>query len=148
MPLSAVQKLDKVLKILNINQRMTIAEISAQPIINLTADDIILILQKLVKDNYVKRYQPGKYASPFTETTYKITFEGNVFIEQGGYVNEAEAKALEKTRIESLAAYQLEQSDTLNRLTKWIALASCIAAVYYLYFLIQSLCSCEFVWQK
>jgi hypothetical protein len=149
MFLSPLRQLDRILEILeNSEQQVDIDYIALNAENEVSLNTIILVLDKLIKDTYANKYQINELDSPYTKVLYSITFEGSAFIQQGGYVNESESIATEKERIEFATSFQLEQSRTLNRLTFWIALASGIAAVYYLYFLIQNLCSCEFVWQK
>lgn len=154
MNLTPLQKLDKVLKILNdyhlekINPN--IAELLLKADDQITLSDSYLVLNKLIADKYtIAIHDESVNAIAMDkEVTYKITFDGLVFIEQGGYQIEQELISSERTRIESTIIFQREQTLYLNRLTFWIAVASCIAAVYYLYFLFQDLCWCEFYWQK
>lgn len=154
MNLSPLQKLDKVLEILHdyhiekVNPN--IAELLLRANDQITLPESYLILNKLIADKYAIAIHDDSLNALVTEKqlTHKITFDGLVFIEQGGYLMEQETISSEKARIESTIIFQREQTLYLNRLTFWIAVASCIAAVYYLYFLFQDLCWCEFSWQK
>lgn len=88
--------------------------------------ETVMILDKLMEDKFVTR----------NGINYQLTFSGRFFI---GYAETDVAKNAENIRLETLAAYQREQGDRLNRLTFWIsaatitaAVAGLIAAFYYL----------------
>ena len=64
---------------------------------------------------------------------YLISFDGKYFWEtERGFIPKFTKSDVENTRKDAAITYQSEQADTLNRLTGWIAIASGMAAVYYL----------------
>lgn len=115
-----------------------------KPILNVTELKIWYILNKLVEDGYLHK----TVANARHDYFYTISFNGSVFIENGGYIAKSIRDAFEHNRLEKLEISQMESQKSMTRLTMIIAFGTLVAAVYYLYFLIQDLCWCEFVWQK
>lgn len=58
-----------------------------------------IMLEKLAKDGYMRSLQPGPNTPEhhLFDKRFKITFEGILFIQGGGYVGAAKAKATQET---------------------------------------------------
>jgi hypothetical protein len=88
--------------------------------------ELHLILNKLIKDGFVEFREtkrlfeiPGRKREKITE--YIITFEGLYQQQTGGYLQQEKKGRAESIRVDTAIAYQREQADTLNRLTKLVA---------------------------
>lgn len=115
--------------------------------------ELHLILNKLIKDGFVEFREtkrsfevPGRKREKISE--YIITFEGLYLQQNGGYLQQEKKSRAENIRLDKLDKSQRANTANMVLLTRWIALASIVAAVYYLYLLVQSLCQCEFWFQK
>jgi len=114
--LKSIQKLDAVLKALNIYS-ISINEIQKSlklPLVPATLYEIELILSKLIKDGFAKelkiqqRYQgPPDFEPPegVWYISYKITFEGNEFLKSGGYKKKKYKSFLNGWLIKEIAKY-------------------------------------------
>jgi len=68
----------------------------------------------------------------FHKPAYKITFEGEFFLESvGGYVKQAELSFAESTRQDKFDKTQRENTANMVILTRWIAGGTIVAAIYY-----------------
>jgi hypothetical protein len=87
MKLSSLQKLDKILEILKKNKehRVRMKEIIHSNK-EITYDNFDMIINKLMKDGYVDR--PYDFSNPLSDTFYSLTFEGLVFHDKGGYIEQ------------------------------------------------------------
>lgn len=112
--------------------------------------DITRIAEKLKKDGYLDfedkavswnydQMSPGMRI-PIEKRFYYINFDGNFFIESGGYTGKEAKENLEAKRINDIEAKSLElssltveSSKTLARLTWVIAIGTAIAAAYYIF---------------
>jgi len=120
-------------------------------------NELLPILNKLVKDKYLD-FHPRETQKTFsfsnndftleTEKYYSITFEGIFFIQIGGYVAQEELKSSDDARLKKLEKRNRKTQNKIKNFTVWIAIGAIIASAYYLYFLIQDLCDCQFIWQK
>lgn len=101
-------------------------------------------LLKLVKDDYVNTEMEDSidpiFKSPRKDQYYKISFEGLVFINNGGYENLYYENQKQKSQFAELKKKQslLEQKQVSNQfqivlLTWIIAFGTIVAAVYYLF---------------
>jgi len=146
--LTPIEKLDLILGLLSsstkyqISDNVPIAKLDENEILEfikndtgnpiiLTSHELSLILEKLVKDEFVKKEKIFRNTDP-TYYYYYVSFEGAVFNERGGYKQDIINHHSEKNRVETLASYQHEQADTLNTLTRRILYVTVIAALYYL----------------
>jgi|GEM_PF-2805321 len=135
MELSALEKLDIVLRFINDKQqppKSTLEEIKAGTKAVLNESDTVLlqIIGKLKTDGNIK-IESGienvvtgsNFASKLTNVTYYlISFEGAYLLKyQNGYVGREKHRHAEEIRVDRAIAYQREQTDTLNRLTSKIA---------------------------
>ena len=91
------------------------------------------ILKYLVRDNKIDVWVNDN------KDVYRINFNGRVFIEQGGYIEQEKRLNKEKEKIESIRLSQVEmrtfQKESANRiefLTWILAISSGIVALYYL----------------
>ena len=145
--LTPIEELDRVLSSIKnkknansyaIHQRVIIEQGVTEEKISITADKTEKILSKLVKDGFISEiYVPETGSWP----TYDITFEGSVFLEQGGYKQQKRKTDAEiaRTKIINIT----------------IAVTGGIAALYYLFEIArvyvapvwQHYCHCQFVWQ-
>lgn len=115
-------------------------------------DEVVLILRKLKKDEYIDEFiipnPRDNRVRPDKIHGYSISFDGKIFLKQGGY-SLKEIRLREKsTQLETLKSDQIQRDEFLKTLTVLIAVGFGATAVYYIYLLWQSLCSCHFVWQK
>jgi hypothetical protein len=128
-----LKKLDTVLKCLekhHSERHHTL--ISIQEILNKENPEIkwgetLFILNKLNKDGYVDTKEIKIPNTESTEIYYNINFEGRIFNEQNGYVGQND----EKNKFTAIASAQRQANSRMITLTRWIAIATCIAAVYY-----------------
>jgi hypothetical protein len=99
-------------------------------------------LLKLVKDGYVNTESDNSidplFKSPKKDHYYKISFEGMVFIENGGYENEYRKNQKEQIEYSDLQKRQslledkqLKTQNQLVFLTFLVALGTLIAGLYY-----------------
>ncbi|MEI8280656.1 MAG: hypothetical protein WCG87_12930 [Bacteroidota bacterium] len=93
------------------------------------------IVQKLEKDNYITSYKKETSRvwsiDPTKEKIYRITFEGRVFIQQGGYSAENESKMAGEQRLRDAERNARAIQITTLILTLFVALGSIVAATYY-----------------
>ena len=81
------------------------------------------------KDGYV--FSKDKSIPSGSRTTFYISFEGLVFLEQGGYRGEYERNLSEAARLASLESRQAQAERNLLILNSLIAFGTLVAAVYY-----------------
>jgi len=145
------QQLDIVLNYLKqINKTIEFNDLNAimkeKGVIN-KSPQLYALLEELESDKYISILSKEKKG--YEE--FIITPKGKSFI---GYValNAQVADAEAKAVVENELARELDiaqRADTSNMvwLTRWIALAAIPAALYYIYYLWQEVCWCEFSWQ-
>jgi hypothetical protein len=90
-------------------------------------DEIRRIVRKLIDVGYLR---------DFGNATYTVTFDGNIFIENGGYTakalrdaNESLSEQRETDRRRTLDALLAANSTTLNVLTKRLVIATWVAGI-------------------
>lgn len=140
--ISPITKLDIVLAYMANKQppnHETIQKISK--IVSIESNELQLILNKLIKDGYVDFTDEAIHDSFYAHSsgraeikrTYIISFEGLFFFQNhGGYKKQIENNLSQQTRLEKLETQQRKNNERLTTLTFWIALASGVAAVYYI----------------
>ena len=100
-------------------------------------------LLKLVKDEYVNQDSENTtnqiFNTPRTNHYYKISFEGLVFIKNGGYQNQNDEIQRKQNELSDLKSQQSAHSISLVRLNRWlviltwvIAIGTFVAGIYYL----------------
>jgi hypothetical protein len=94
---------------------------------------------------YINQLISDKYIMLTPEAQYIIRIEGLLF---EGYEQRLINNASENIRLGKLEIAQRENQILTTRLTILIAVGTLVASIYYLYLLIQSLCDCEFWFQK
>ncbi len=139
--LSPIQQLDFVLSSLD-NYSKTINEIQKELNLEIsTFKDVRMILEKLVKDKYAQeikeevRYEGPAFLKPPGGTwsySYKLSFEGKVFIQQGGYREQFKVNVAENIRLDNLEKRQKHFEWNQTLLLTLVAVGTLIAAVYYL----------------
>ena len=131
--MTPTEKLDKVLSIFSDNPK----HLKTTELQNILIDtwpakreELIMIIDKLRKDDYVIMISPDQF---------QISFEGDLLIKSGGYAKKYADDERENIRLTALESFQHEynvaqrkQATTLNWLTFWVAVGTLIAAVYYL----------------
>jgi hypothetical protein len=95
-PMSSIDKLDAVLKVLTANKRnqFYFSVVEATSVVS-DLSEAQIILNKLIKDGYAdKRELPETidHLAFLSNPIYFITFEGKMFLESGGYKNERRKK--------------------------------------------------------
>ena len=133
----ALEQLDTVLSCLwaNMDKRLflsTIAELLKDEK-SVPFGHILSILKKLEKDEYVE-YDDSAVADSdfeFTFRVYRITFDGRVWMERGGFLGDQVRRAAENTRLESIEANQKFHRLWMTWLTAILAVGTVIAALYY-----------------
>jgi len=89
--------------------------------LQLSEADVLLVIKKLAKDEFVSIIQVG------ARNFYRITFEGLVFQQQGGYK--------QKLNKDTFLKRQEESNKRTQRILFWftgiVAVGTFIAAVYY-----------------
>jgi hypothetical protein len=138
--LSPIQQLDLILGSLD-NYSKSINEIQKELNLEIKSSiyqDVRMILEKLVDDKYAKEIRqentpPDVLAGIISKTvsiSYKLTFEGKVFKEQGGYN--------EKERTENINIRNLETETSLRKrnekVTSISAAFAAVATTLYLLF--------------
>ena len=137
-------KLDIVLMFLFIHDSYlyTLDEIHMGVSTQIKSDDneIGLILKKLDKDGYVITHAGDKFDINTKSTAYVnqfcITFDGKIFLKQGGYNLEDIRFREQNKRLEKLEIDQRENQRNMEKLTFWIAVGAIVASGYYIYYLI------------
>lgn len=89
------------------------------------------IIEKLEEDGYVKSFQVKAKdvhsGEDKTDWMFKASLQGKNFYARGGYLGEFERHVLSENRKNQLEKSQVQ----IANLTKWIALGTIIAAIYY-----------------
>lgn len=134
-------KLDVVLIFLYTNDRFlqTLDEIQKGVYEHIESDDneTALILGKLEKDEFIIKHPcETAYTESGTpkiriEYQFAITFEGKIFLKQGGYSSEDIRSREQNTRLEILENELRENRKWTLYLTILIALGTLVAAIYY-----------------
>ena len=125
-----IQKLDEVLNFLNKNHEHQHAVISVKEGLSIKLDESIIgmILDKIVRDGYAEmRNVP--YEKPIikgdtikiSEYTYSITFEGQLFLQKGGYGQQESDNILHRANLETLESIRRRNEKLLSRGTIWLA---------------------------
>ena len=105
---------------------------------DIAGDELLRMLNKLIRDGFVHFEDiPAGYDDPFTKAPikfrrYSISFDGKLFIEQGGYTQQAIRRNAESIRVETLERFQKATADRMTYLTIILAAGALIAALYYL----------------
>ena len=100
-------------------------------------------IEKLVSEKYISEINSVVFNEllnkKINETTYEITFEGQFYISQGGYLGKYYKEKAEKERVINLEKEQLANAHKINELqkgqlsvTKILAWLTGVASVYYL----------------
>jgi hypothetical protein len=92
--------------------------------------ELISILRKLEKDEYI--YIRGGLWGDGTNI-YLITFEGRIYLEQGGYTQQRIKENAENIRLNKIENNQRLHRVLITILTVVLAIGTSIAAVYYLH---------------
>jgi len=136
-------KLDVVLMFLYVQTYMqTLDEIHKGVYEYVESDDneVSLILGKLEKDSFIVKQElpihDVRSAKMVNVYHFAITFDGKIFLKQGGYSLEAIRLSEQNKRVEKLESDQMAIQTNIQTLTFWIAAGAIIAAAYYLYCLI------------
>ncbi len=133
------EKLDIVLGVFD-KKIMPISfdEIANETKSNLNLKDLTLlnaILNKLIKDYYVESISINNINinthKESNEHKYRITFEGKMFIFDGGYAVDYENRNSHQIEINRIKNLQINLQQKLNLLTFWVTIGTLIAAVYY-----------------
>lgn len=110
-------------------------------------------LLKLVKDGYVNQESEKTtdqiFNTPRTDHYYRISFEGLVFIKNGGYENHYAKIQMKENELSDLKSQQSRHSTALVRLNRWlviltwvIAIGTLVAGIYYLIEILKSFGFC------
>ncbi len=139
--LNAFQKLDLVLSVLEYHS-MSLNEIQDKlKLERNTFQEIRQIVSKLIKDDYaeeLKVKQPYNGPSGFESPdgtywiSYKITFEGELLRQSGGYVQKEAIAAYENTRLEEIERKATANQRFLTWLTVIVAVGTLAQALYSL----------------
>lgn len=88
-------------------------------------------LYKLVKDEYVRFEEQETFMTnqKIIVKYYMMTFEGEVFMSNGGYVEESKVLDAARHRDEILENQSLSNANRLNYLTFWLAVGSIVLAL-------------------
>ena len=153
MQITVTENIDKLLKVL-LGQQLSLSknEISnkLKTEINIQESELNTILAKAIKDEYIHEFRHGSMISH----TYKLTFDGILFINEGGYTSQASSRRLnqeleknqrdlQKTQTEMITAQakimerQTQIQQSVKTLTVWIAIGTVIAAIYYIFELVN-----------
>lgn len=149
MKLTPIQKLDEVLKIIAPKDNNPATSVYESNIISIlkTSFDVTdahaieisnqmpQILEKLIKDGYIvldtKRIE-GENLGKIGKKSYLITFEGEVFNEEGGYKQKYINENDENIRLETLERFQKVNAHRMTCLTIVLVVSALVAAIYYL----------------
>lgn len=135
--MTLLEKIDSVLKCLydhsgeNPNSELIRSKLKDFPI---DIGEIRDILMKLTIDGLIYCEINGQIGTVFYDNArYLISFEGKFFYETvGSFSEKMRRDNAEDNRVKSLASSQQIQSEKLTTLTRWISVATCVAAIYYL----------------
>jgi hypothetical protein len=139
--ISPIQKLDTVLKIIAVKYptgvgeqyfyktlRSVFDEVK-KLIPNAELSELVMILNKLIKDEYAEMMKETAFGTIDEKEYYSITFEGKLFLQQGGYqIKEIEDKN-NRMRMDELEKRQNQNEQRLIKLNRWVAIGSVGAAV-------------------
>ena len=127
-----IEKLDAVLDFLNKDHEYQHKVIGVQQGLSIKLDEptVHKILDKLVKDGYADMINipldpPINMGGGFfksSEFTYRITFEGQVFIQKGGYRQQEADNSLHRANLETLERLRRRNEKLLSRGTIWLAI--------------------------
>ena len=141
--MTANDKLDAVLSIIvknvpkYISDRDLVRKLKEQKVYNYLLLDYGLVIDKLVDDGFITIIKLNHVNINSGEvekdvTNYKPTFNAVFFFQNGGYNGQYQQKIAESVQVGELRTRQMRLQTKLNRLTCWIAVGTCLAAVYYL----------------
>lgn len=132
--MNAYQKIDEVLKVFYENPDGLIYDELYKKIPHLIeyADELMQILQKLKKDEYIFIQDVTASHDFFQINSYFLSFDGKLFIESGGYTQAIINENAENKRVEALEHSQRATSNRMTYLTIILAVGALIAAIYYL----------------
>lgn len=97
--------------------------------VGIEMSEAMMILDKLIKDGYIRENLINAIGDVKPKPRYHITFEGRLLIESGGYCQKAILDASENMRLTALEISQHELGRKLNVLTGWIAGATILLAL-------------------
>lgn len=141
---NAIANLDLVLNYLGDNVSYKRFEEIQKGIIDKEVDEttLLLVLEKLINDGYVLKEvtaMGNAMIGNYSMTYYKISFNGKVFSEEGGYKKQQEIISqqlkLQEQETANLASERKHQealTEALKRYQFWIVLATVVAGIYYL----------------
>ena len=90
-------------------------------------------LLKLVKDGFVDQTSINGtdriFNTPVIHNTFQISFEGLVFIENGGYHSRMKENQRKENAYVDLQTEQRKQSASLVRLNRWIVFGAIVVAI-------------------
>ncbi|MES2138893.1 MAG: hypothetical protein V4511_04255 [Bacteroidota bacterium] len=147
---TANEKLDAVLSVLNTaNMDLIKAEgfaklrfkdslDSTEVLISLTnidfkdidSTELHLILPYLISENFIEKHESSPNGN--NTITYKIRFNGKVFIENGGFTGKYSRETMESNRIRDLQLNAEKIQKSTLKVTYILAIASAIASIYYI----------------
>ena len=125
-----IQKLDEVLNFLNKNHESQHAVINVQKGLSIKLDEstVGMILDKIVRDGYAEMrnvpYEKPIIKEDIIETsayTYVITFEGQLFLQEGGYGQKASDNILHLASLETDDRLRKRNEKLLSKGTIWLA---------------------------
>jgi hypothetical protein len=100
-------------------------------VLHFPTNELTMILNKLVKDDCVARETITNAKSLEKSIDYRITFEGLLFYQQGGYEQELIRHRAENTRLDNIESSQRQFRRTQNVLLTLVAVGTLVAALYY-----------------
>ncbi len=137
--LDSIKDLDTILEFMNSDKRYdwkSLKEImgSLGSLDEMMVTDVFLVDQmmlKLGKDEYVieKKGLSIKPEEHLLGPRFKITFEGSLFIQRGGYGGEIDREAAESIQVERLRTAQVVSQRNMVVLTVLLAIAAGLPAV-------------------
>lgn len=101
---------------------------------NSTITQVVILkaIQKLYKDGYIDELEQNiPFSTQGTFTTYTISFDGLVFLSEGGYNLRSKKIQLEEQRLYDVEKSQFVQQKWIHHLTWIIAIGTAVAAIYY-----------------
>jgi DNA-binding PadR family transcriptional regulator len=126
-----IEKLDCILAFLNSDNEYqhSVKNVTDSISIKLNSPEVHKVLDKLVKDGYAEmRNVP--YEKPIvkeetvktSEYTYIITFEGQLFLQKGGYRQQEIDNNLHRASLETLESIRRQNERLLSSGTVWLAI--------------------------
>ena len=106
---------------------------------------VVNAIKKALKDGFIEAVIEIHHNELFNKndelTIYNITWEGQFFISEGGYIGRHQRETSEKRRLDAVEQQTRMTNKQMVTLTLFVAIGTSIAALYYLLEIVCMFCS-------